>query len=126
MRKIKANSEDLEILKKIADDFLKKYPESLKYYLKLVIVEIFTNILKHASFENDDVYFDIEEKGDNIIFCFEYEDKEFTHPVDKFEDGMQQNGFGFYIINKLCDELKYEYDEKKKRVKVYGKKKIKS
>jgi anti-sigma regulatory factor (Ser/Thr protein kinase) len=124
MYELLADIKELEFLKKIVDKFLSSYSDENKNNLKLAIVEIFTNIIKHAKFDDKKVLFDIYEREAEIFFYFEYEDKKFKQPKDKFKTGTQVGGLGLYIVKRIIDELKYEYDNENKKVKVYGKKVI--
>ncbi|MFW5782342.1 MAG: ATP-binding protein [Candidatus Muiribacteriaceae bacterium] len=91
--------------------------------IRLVCVELATNIIKHSTGE----FFDIEiiSRNDEVIIEFDYKDLDFLMPVGRFrEKRLQEDGLGLHIVESLTDEISYEYDEERGLVNVRVSKKL--
>ncbi|MFA5480350.1 MAG: ATP-binding protein [Candidatus Muiribacteriota bacterium] len=94
--------------------------------MKLASVELAANIVKHSTGSSKFI-FTISKKQNNINIIFEYTDINFVKPVsDKKIDIPKENGYGLYIVEKLCDKLSFNYKKKLGKVKVSCEKRITS
>ena len=86
--------------------------------IKLTVVELVTNIIKHTD-ESEDFEIESDFKENTINLRLKYKDSQFRVPVDRFDSNkLAYNGFGMYLIKKLSDCIEYHYDEKNGEVTV--------
>ncbi|MGM0607643.1 MAG: ATP-binding protein [Candidatus Muiribacteriota bacterium] len=117
-------------LKKIRD-FIKFFFEHIKFNnaliendLKLAAVELAANIIKHATGSNS-FLIRLQKEKELIKLFFIYEDIFFKQPEEIFsKDELRENGFGIYLVKKLCDKLDFKYEKKRGKVIVSAEKRL--
>jgi anti-sigma regulatory factor (Ser/Thr protein kinase) len=88
--------------------------EELSYQVELALVEVWTNIVRHAyagrkgdfqvaSWTEEDVlYFEVRDDGPP------FDPRDFHKPdLERYENGRGQGGFGCFLISRLMDGVDY-------------------
>lgn len=93
--------------------------------IKLISVELVTNIFKHSTEKNIFTY-SINKNENKIKISLDYGDELFDRPKDSFKNNevIQESGFGIHILKKICDSIEYNYDKENRMVNVNVRKKI--
>ncbi|HXI12722.1 MAG TPA: ATP-binding protein [Thermoanaerobaculia bacterium] len=102
--------------------------ESEKYTLDFVLEEIFTNLVKYGSGEDDEILISIDQKGQELVLSvtdfsalpFDMRDAaapDVTLPLEERTPG----GLGIHLVRRMVDRLDYDYDaeHKKSTITIY-------
>ncbi|MCK9225327.1 MAG: ATP-binding protein [Candidatus Muirbacterium halophilum] len=127
MKKFPANTNSLKKIREYIELFFKEnniLDNLVLDDIKLITVELVTNIIKHSK-ESKEFSLKLNYEKNNIEIEFEFIDKSFKFPKERFKQKkLAQNGFGMYLIKNISDELMYEFNEKNGVVKVNVTKRI--
>lgn len=89
-------------------------PEELAYQVELALVEVWTNIVRHA-YSGRKGEFKVASWTDGDVLYFEVRDdgppfdpRIFQEPdLERYENGCGQGGFGCFLISRLMDGVDY-------------------
>ncbi len=93
-----------------------------KYTLDFVLEEIFTNLVKYGSGEDDEILIAIDQRGQELVLSvtefsaspFDMRDApapDVTLPLEERTPG----GLGIHLIRGMVDRIDYDYDADKKK-----------
>jgi serine/threonine-protein kinase RsbW len=122
-RDIEALGEVFEFLK----DFVggAKVDEKTAFCINLVVEELFTNMVRHNEGGGDRISVSIERVDDRLHLELVDTDVDAfdprtaaTPPIDASIEERRPGGLGIYLVKKMVDDLKYDYETDHRRMRV--------
>lgn len=99
--------------------------EKTAFCINLVVEELFTNMVRHNDGGGDSIALSIERRDDQVFLELIDTDVEPFDPdtaeiptVDAGIEERRPGGLGIYLVKKMVDELKYEYENEGRRMRV--------
>jgi len=95
------------------------------FSLRVVVEELFTNMVRHNVGGGDIIDLSIERVGDRVLLELVDTDVEPFDPetaevpmVDAGIADRRPGGLGIYLVKKMVDELRYDYEPEGRRMRV--------
>jgi serine/threonine-protein kinase RsbW len=122
-RNIGALGEVFTFLEDFADG--EKVDEKTAFCINLVVEELFTNMVRHNEGGGDRISVSIErvdnrlnlELVDTDVEPFDPQSAEIP-PIDAGIEARRPGGLGIYLVRKMVDDLKYQYETDHRRMRV--------
>jgi serine/threonine-protein kinase RsbW len=122
-RDIRALSEVFTFLGDFADG--EQVDEKTAFCINLVVEEIFTNMVRHNEGGGDRISVSIErvdnrlnlELVDTDVDPFDPQTAKIP-PIDAGIEERRPGGLGIYLVKKMVDDLKYDYETDHRRMRV--------
>ena len=99
--------------------------EKTAFCINLVVEELFTNMVRHNQGGGDSIALGIERRDDQVFLELIDTDVEPFDPdtaeIPQVDAGIEERhpgGLGIYLVKKIVDELKYEYENEGRRMRV--------
>jgi serine/threonine-protein kinase RsbW len=99
--------------------------EKTSFTLRVVVEELFTNLVRHNVGGGDAIVLSIERVEDRVLLELVDTDVEPFDPetaevprVDADIAERRPGGLGIYLVKKMVDELRYDYDTEERRMRV--------
>jgi len=122
-REIEAIGEVFAFLETFADG--QEIDEKTAFCINLVVEELFINMVRHNEGGGDRITLSIERRNDRVhleLVDFDVEpfDPETAEvpPVDAGIKDRRPGGLGIYLVKKMVDDLKYEYETGNRRMRI--------
>ncbi|MDH3815858.1 MAG: ATP-binding protein [Acidobacteriota bacterium] len=122
-REIEAIGEVFAFLGNFADG--QEIDEKNAFCINLVVEELFTNMVRHNEGGGDRITLSIERRNDRIhlelldidVEPFDPKTAEIP-PVDAGIEERRPGGLGIYLVKKMVDDLKYDYEAEDRRMRI--------
>ncbi len=99
--------------------------EKTSFSLRVVVEELFTNMVRHNVGGGDIIDLSIERVGDRVLLELVDTDVEPFDPetaeVPRVDAGIadrRPGGLGIYLVKKMVDELRYDYEPEGRRMRI--------
>jgi serine/threonine-protein kinase RsbW len=99
--------------------------EKTAFCINLVVEELFTNMVRHNEGGGESIALSLERRDDHVFLelidtdvePFDPDTAE-VPPVDAGIEDRRPGGLGIYLVRKMVDELKYEYESEGRRMRI--------
>jgi serine/threonine-protein kinase RsbW len=99
--------------------------EKTAFSVNLVVEELFTNMVRHNEGGGQSIALGLERRDDHVFLelidtdvePFDPDTAE-VPPVDAGIEERRPGGLGIYLVRKMVDELKYEYESEGRRMRI--------
>ncbi|RMD95499.1 MAG: ATP-binding protein [Calditrichaeota bacterium] len=117
-KKFKRSLDALDRVFDFIDSFIQKYKvnEQVAFTMKLVIEELFTNMVKYNSDNPNEILIDLKHKNQELIMQlvdFDVEPFDITQsPSVDISQSIKERkvgGLGLQLVKQMVDEINYEY-----------------
>lgn len=117
-KKFKRSLDTLDRVFDFIDSFIQKYKvnEQVAFTIKLVIEELFTNMVKYNSDNPNEILIDLKHKNQELIMQlvdFDVEPFDITQsPSVDISQSIKERkvgGLGLQLVKQMVDEINYEY-----------------
>jgi anti-sigma regulatory factor (Ser/Thr protein kinase) len=122
-RGINALPEVFVFLAKFVDH--QQVDEKTAFCINLVVEELFTNMVRHNEGGGDTIAVSLDRQDNRVHLELVDTDVEpfdpataDVPPVDAGIDERRPGGLGIYLVNKMVDELKYNYEAEKRTMRI--------
>lgn len=122
-REIESIGEVFAFLDRFSKD--QRVDEKTSFCVNLVVEELFTNMVRHNEGGGDLITVSIERLDNRLHLELVDNDVEFFDPTTAeappIEAGIEERrpgGLGIYLVKKMVDDLKYEYETEDRRMRV--------
>ena len=107
--------------------------EDVAFTLKLVAEELFTNMVRHASGGGETIEMSVERSGDALhLELIDTDVEPFdpeSVPAPAVEAGIEERrpgGLGLYLVQRMVDDLDYDYEPGSRQMRVSVSKRLES
>lgn len=122
-RKVAALREVFAFLAQFIDEH--EIDEKTAFSVNLVVEELFTNMVRHNEGGGESIALNLERRDDHVFLelidtdvePFDPDTAE-VPPVDAGIEERRPGGLGIYLVKKMVDELKYEYESEGRRMRI--------
>ncbi|MFQ5602073.1 MAG: ATP-binding protein [bacterium] len=97
--------------------------ESVSFTLKLVVEELFTNMVKYNDVSQHAILLELSKQDQNLIIRLTDPDAEAFDitktkdvKVDKHLQDRKVGGLGIHLVKKFVDQIDYEYENRKSQI----------
>jgi len=122
-REVAALREVFAFLEQFIDEH--EIDEKTAFSVNLVVEELFTNMVRHNEGGGESIALSLERRDDHVFLelidtdvePFDPDTAE-VPPVDAGIEERRPGGLGIYLVKKMVDELKYEYESEGRRMRI--------
>lgn len=124
-KKFKRDLNSLDGIFKFINEFSAKtgVDESVVFTINLVVEELFTNMVKYASENTNEILLELKKNEDDLIihltdFDVDPFDITKTAEVDTKQslEERRVGGLGIYLVKQMIDKIEYEYRDRQSKI----------